>query len=123
MVSEFSVHDEPDFERTYDEDDEITIRRGDLRALLDLATSSMDFGSGFWDNEQVEIARKIAGVLGVDPLIVTPPNFTFDYVCKAKGQHKWRAVDWRNSVKWICEICRHTTTDFEMPPGLLADET
>lgn len=75
----YSVHNEDGFARVYDEDDIIQIRRGDLRALLDLATGSMDFGSGFWDNEQVEIARATAVKLDIDPNDVTTRNFICDY--------------------------------------------
>lgn len=78
-MSDFSVHGQPDFAPVYDEDDLVTIRRGDLRALLDLATGSLDFGSGFWDNEQTEAARKCAVVCGLDPIKVTPRNFLTTY--------------------------------------------
>lgn len=103
----YSVHDEPDFARTYDEDDMIEVRRGDLRALLDLATGSMDFGSGFWDNEQTEIARKIAVVLGIDPMIVTPSPFTAQYL--GDHVHTWIVPSWARSRDVLfCEACRHT---------------
>lgn len=118
----YSVYEEEDFERVYDEDDELTVRKGDLRALLDVATSSMDFGSGFLDNEQVEVLRKIAEVLDVDPTIVTPHNF----VCVYNGKHSWQAPglpagtitsglnggevpmtpgSWYSM--WRCTLCRH----------------
>lgn len=104
----WSVHNEPDFERVYDDDTIIEVRRGDIQALLDLATGSMDFGSGFWDQEQVEIARKIAGVLNVDLMLVTPSNF----VCQYKGEHEW--VPWGNlkplngTVNRFCRLCHHS---------------
>lgn len=85
MTEDFSVHDQPDFARVYDEDDLISVRRGDIRALLDIATSSLDFGSGFLDNEQVEVLRKVAAIVGVDPTLVTPSNFVAQYVCAVKG--------------------------------------
>jgi hypothetical protein len=78
-MSDFSVHDQPDFERVYDEDEMIQVRKGDLRALLDLATGSMDFGSGFWNNEDVECARTIARLLDVRMCAVTPSNFQKTY--------------------------------------------
>lgn len=111
-MGEFSVHDQPDFARVYDEDDLIQIRRGDLRALLDLATGSMDFGSGFWDEEQTEIARKAATVLGVDPSLVTPHNFA----CKYTGAHEWAPVPStsslaRNGVKRRCLLCNAIDPD------------
>lgn len=112
----YSVHDEPDYERTYDEDDTVTIRRGDLRALLDVATGSMDFGSGFLDNEQVEVLRKVADMLGVEPTLVTPSNF----VCQYKGSHAWSGKPYTPGLHaigsfplptWVCLLCHHTTTE------------
>lgn len=102
----FSVHDQPDFARVYDEDDLIQIRRGDLRALLDLATGSMDFGSGFWDEEQAEIARTAAVTLGIDPILVTPSNMA----CKYSGEHQWMKVPMssslaRNGMGRRCTLC------------------
>lgn len=104
--AEFSVHDQPDFARVYDEDDPVTIRRGDLRALLDLATQSMDFSSGFWDEEQTEVARNVAALLGIDPTLVTPSNMA----CKYSGAHEWQDVPpfsslSRNDVKRRCWLC------------------
>jgi hypothetical protein len=122
----FSVHNQPDFERVYDDDQMIEVRRGDLQALLDLATGSMDFGSGFWDEEQVEIARKTAALLDIDMMLVTPSNFTYQYGCKAKGQHQWDAVAWTASaghnIRWYCRRCHHTSASVDKPTGLLPDD-
>lgn len=84
-MSDYSVENEDGYARTYDEDEEITIRKGDLRAVLDVGTMSMDFASGFLVEEQVEALRKAARLLGIDPMFVTPHNF----VCKYTGQHEW----------------------------------
>ena len=109
----FSVHAEPDFERTYDEDEVIPVRKGDLRAVLDIATMSMDFGSGFLDNEQVEALRKLAEIIGLDPILATPSNF----VCVDRGVHTWifAAADGLSKYgsigardHWYCALCRHT---------------
>lgn len=110
----FSVHNWDDYERVYDEDDMIEVRRGDLRALLDLATSSMDFGSGFWTEEDAEIARKAARRLGVDPVLVTPSNF----VCKFEGKHNWQEVRhdrYQYAYNWRCVFC--SATSVEKPAG------
>lgn len=104
MAEPFSVHDQSDFERVYDEDELVTIRKGDLRAVLDVATQSMDFGSGFLDNEQVEALRKLAGIIGIDPLVATPSNFT----CQYKGEHEWLMTSW-GKAPWACALCRHTS--------------
>jgi hypothetical protein len=115
-VSDYTVHDEEGFARVYDEDDMVEIRRGDLRAILDVATGSMDFGSGFLDNEQVEAIRLVAQMLGIDPLIVTPRNF----VCLYNGEHQWKwQPNWNVSPTkkggWWCPLCHHTDTERPAP--------
>ena len=55
-----------------------------LRALFDTAVHSMDFGSGFLDDEEVASLRTVAVVLGVDPWEATPAKFR----CKYRGHHK-----------------------------------
>ncbi len=55
-----------------------------LRALFDVAVSSMDFGSGFLDDEEVAGLRQAAAVLGVDPAEATPRNFR----CKYRQHHE-----------------------------------
>jgi len=110
-MSDYSVHNEPDFARTYDEDEQVTLRKGDLRACLDIATQSMDFGSGFLCEEEVEALRKIATILGVDPLLATPANFT----CKYRGEHEWVWHTWNRG--WWCRFCSHTDTTSPAPEG------
>ncbi len=62
----------------------VSLGRQLLQDLFDVATSSLDFGSGFLDDDQVRSLREIAVVLGVDPLVATPSN----YVCRYTGEHK-----------------------------------
>lgn len=45
------------------------------RVAFDVATSSMDFGSGFLDLEEVVGLRRLARALGVDPVEATPPGY------------------------------------------------
>jgi hypothetical protein len=104
MSEPFSVHDQPDYQRVYDDDGTVEIRRGDLQALLDLAAGSMDFGSGFWDEEQTEVARKIAALLDVDPADVTPRNMCCKYVFA--GEHQWAELE--NGKQW-CPRCGTVT--------------
>ncbi len=112
MTNEYSVHDEDGYARTYDEDEVVSIRKGDLRAIMDVGTMSMDFGSGFLDNEQVEALRKGAGLLGIDPITVTPSNFT----CQYKPPHQWKESSYigsRNEARrcWRCVRCGTTTSE------------
>lgn len=90
----YTVAGEDGYARTYDEDDGILIRVGDVRAVLDVATMSMDFGSGFLDEEQVEALRKVAELLGLDPKVATPHNF----VCKYGGDHQWQPMTLLNQT-------------------------
>lgn len=46
--------------------DTVAVGRVDLQTLFDLAVGSLDFGSGFWDVDDVEAADRIATALGVD---------------------------------------------------------
>lgn len=104
-------------------DEQITIRRVDLQALLDLATSSEDFESGFWDDEQVEMARKIAGLLGVDPILATPTNFKFQYVCQVKQEHQWVAMELGYGPScWLCTVCWHRSKAEIMPSAFIRGE-
>lgn len=109
-MSNFSVYNQEGYEPVYNNDTLIEVRYGDLEALLNLATDSMDFGSGFWTEEEAEIARKIAAILGIDPVLVTPHNF----VCKYKGEHQWQDIPTKNLKFWPpgvtkhCVLCRHT---------------
>lgn len=91
MADDYTVRDEDGFVPTYDEDETVTIRKGDLRAVLDVATGSMDFGSGFLDNEQTEALRKAASILGIDPLVVTPAAFA----CQYGAPHDWQWTEMR----------------------------
>lgn len=102
-MSDYSVTSEDGYERTYDEDEVIEVRKGDLRAVLDVATMSMDFGSGFLDNEQVEALRKMAGIIGIDPMLATPTNFVCTY--NATG-HQWEwHPNWAPGGRWLCTFC------------------
>lgn len=104
-MTDYSVQNEPDYARTYTEDETVEVRKGDLRALLDVATGSMDFGSGFLCEEEVEALHVIAGILGIDKIVVTPHNF----VCKYHGRHSWKwATGYRGLPDhWYCHQCGH----------------
>lgn len=68
----------------------IILKRDHLNAIFDLAINSMDFGSGFWDNEDVEAVRGIAMVLGLNPMLATPHNFKRSY------RHAWKGRNTSN---------------------------
>jgi hypothetical protein len=55
--------------------DPIPVERGNLQTLFDIIVASLDFGSGFLDQEQTEILRRTAEQLGVDPMEATPSEY------------------------------------------------
>ena len=56
--------------------------------LFDTAVGSMDFGSGFLDDEEVAALREAAVLLGADPDEATPRNFR----CKYRGRHAVQVI-------------------------------
>lgn len=78
----------------------------DLKVLFDALVSSMDFGSGFLDTEEVNALRNVAVLLGVDPTDATPSEFAAQY------PHDFR----RRTSSWPpsddrCGHCRRTGED------------
>lgn len=57
--------------------------------LLDIIVRSLDFGSGFLDNDEVDQLRSLAVLIGVDPDLATPGN----HICRFHGGHDWK--DWQ----------------------------
>lgn len=55
------------------------ISEDDIREMFDIICCSMDFGSGFLDTPQVDLLRRVAVELGVDPMDATPPNHATNY--------------------------------------------
>lgn len=97
----------------------MNIDENDLRALLDIATNSMDFGSGFLDNAEVEAIRRVGVLLGLNPITVTPSNFlksyAHDYVPGTVSKSDWNPhSDPRETKRWTepaCSICHLPDTD------------
>lgn len=81
----------------------ITVPLDVVRALFDTAVGSMDFGSGFLDNDEVEKLRETAKLLGLDPMLGTPREFRATY------SHKYQPrelTDWLTKKPyWICDWC------------------
>lgn len=50
------------------------IAEEDLKTIFDLAVNSLDFGSGFWDQPEVDVARRLAEALGLDPFETATPR-------------------------------------------------
>lgn len=61
------------------------IDRAILERVFDTAVGSMDFGSGFLDDEEVSALRACAVLLGRNPMVGTPDKFK----CKYGVPHEW----------------------------------
>ena len=83
--------------------DDITMPKVLLQVLFDTAVGSMDFGSGFLDDEEVKALRQVAELLGVDPMAGTPYNY-----CK-RMVHLFAPYDHNNSAH--CHWCDKTAGD------------
>lgn len=57
----------------------IQVELEDAKALLDIAVTSMDWGSGFLDHDEVEALRKFSVQIGVDPMAATPDEWRSQY--------------------------------------------
>ncbi len=57
----------------------VTIRREDVRHLFDLAVDTPLVCSGSFDTDDVNLLRRIAELLGVDPNKITPDEFASQY--------------------------------------------
>lgn len=82
----------------------------DVKALLDIATQSLDFSSGFLDDEEVALLRRVAEAVGVDPMAVTPENFKRRFEPKGKTTRapgRDYAHDYREWKPDRCFWCTH----------------
>lgn len=81
-------------------DDTTIIQTELLKGLFDLAVNSMDFGSGFWDDEDVAIGRAVAVLIGIDPINGTPRTYAERY------EHTYdREEHWRKDGTHYCGFC------------------
>ncbi len=78
----------------------VEVPRTVLQAVFDLAVGSMDFASGFFEDEDTEATRAIAVLLGIDPMLGTPRN----HRCKHLGTHGWSRAHTPGGDRW-CSLC------------------
>lgn len=57
----------------------INVPHTTLQILFDAVMNSLDFGSGFLDNDDVQALRDCAVLLDVDPVLATPGDFHAAY--------------------------------------------
>jgi hypothetical protein len=78
----------------------IPVQRDDLRTLFDLVVHSLDFGSGFLDGNDVPALRRVAELIGVDPMIATPENEAWKY------PHKFKEFRYFEDETVRCGLCK-----------------
>lgn len=80
----------------------------DLRALFDIGVGSMNFTSGCLDTDEVEVLRRVAAALGVDPMAGTPSEFATQYPHDFKPHHylqderEFFRKQGRDKCGWCC---------------------
>lgn len=57
----------------------VQLQRDHAQRIFDALVSSLDFGSGFLGDEDVEALRALAVLLGVNPMLGTPREFASSY--------------------------------------------
>ena len=57
----------------------VSLDRGHAQRIFDALVNSLDFGSGFLEDEDVEALRALAILLGVNPILGTPREFVSTY--------------------------------------------
>jgi hemin uptake protein HemP len=67
-------------------DQQITISLETAQRVFDALVSSMDFGSGFLDSDDVKALRALAVAIGVDPNTATPSEFVSQYPHTFEGE-------------------------------------
>lgn len=83
--------------------DMTVIETEDLKALFDLAVSSMDFGSGFLDSDEVSMLRRVAVTIGVDPWVATPHLF------RSQFPHPYEEKEWYVGYCSFCNAGRESS--------------
>lgn len=92
-----------------DDENGVTLPLANLQILFDTAVNSMDWGSGFLDKEEIAVLRRVALILGIDPLTATPDN----HKCQYRGHHKWIVNYYGDRAQGRFKIRRDGTTGHE----------
>lgn len=93
----------------------VAIPTEDLKALFDIAVGSLNFTSGFLDSDEVAVLRKVAGIIGVDPMVGTPKEFAQ----RMAHPHVPEFPDWPQGP---CRWCGRYSDPDDHDPHPAADE-
>lgn len=105
------------------DDEQITLPKVVLQAVFDIITGSMDFGSGFLDDEDQEHLVTLARAIGVDPMEGVQAQFRCKYRGRAAGQAEpihdlcdWYTDPWRKVQLRYCRDCAGGREERPIPP-------
>lgn len=91
------------------------VKRAHVEAVFDIAISSLDWGSGFLDNEEVDHLRALAVALDRNPADATPPEHRARY-CTG---HQWYDHSSQGQTgthrRWTCSVCLKDSWGVEPP--------
>ena len=82
----------------------VLVNRELLQIVFDLVVNSMDFGSGFFDEDDVKATRELATIIGLDPMVGTPENMK----CQFGAEHK--PYPYGSGAQTTCMAC-HKVVD------------
>lgn len=66
--------------------------------VFDALVSSMDFGSGFLETDDVAALRELAVAIGVDPNVGTPAEFRSQYPHPFEGETDRTRIAWMSGA-------------------------
>lgn len=84
----------------------ITLDKEDLQAVFDLALEGEGMMSGWWGQEEVDAARRIAVILGVNPMVATPREFA-DHT-----RHDYEPTPYGKDGGTKCKWCKVNMMNF-----------
>lgn len=108
--------------------DEITIPKSVLQDVFDIATSSLDFGSGFLNDSEQDSLIEAARAIGVDPMTAVMSQKRCAFRAKLaglpEGQLTHQLCDWYTDPyrKVRTRYCRDCSGAREEEPVLLPRE-
>lgn len=94
----------------------VTVPVERLKQLLDISVRSLDWGSGFLDNDDVECLRCLAEHVGCDPMLVTPANFLGHYCTGHESSGRFYTSV--AGERWFCCDTCGTPFDVRVPTVL-----
>ncbi len=88
-------------------EEKIEISLQDLKHLFDLAVDSPTVCSGSFETDDVNLLRKLAGLIGADPNGITPEEFQSQYVHPFRGPAKPHRASYETDEGYEARLVRY----------------